>query len=127
MTGNPDAIFWTGDNIAHEVERNPDVTTNATIQITHLVKAHSPKSIVFPIHGNHEFNPMNIQDFRKKDQDPVINLVGDVWSKWLTPEVKHEYVTKSYYSYDAKTHPNTNSEFKRKMDKTRVIGFNSQH
>ena len=127
MTGNPDMIFWTGDNIAHEIERDPNVTTNATIQITHLVEAHSPESIVFPIHGNHEFNPMNVQDFRKKDQDPVINLVGNVWSKWLTPEVKKEYVTKSYYSYDAKTHPNSNSEFKRKMDKTRIIGFNSQN
>ena len=120
-------IIWTGDNIAHEVEKDPSITTNATIQITELVENHSPDSIVFPIHGNHEFNPMNVQDFRKKDKDLVINLVGNAWKLWLTPEVKNEYISKSYYSYNATTHPNANSEFKRKMGKTRIIGFNSQN
>lgn len=126
MTGSPDFIIWTGDNTAHSIEKDPHVTTNATVAITEFIENHSPDSVIFPIHGNHEFNPMNVQDFNKKI-DPVIEYVSEAWSKWLTPEVKEEYLKKTYYSYDAVTHPDTTPEFKRKMTGTRIIAMNTQN
>lgn len=51
MTGEPDFIIWTGDNPDHSISKDPRVTTNATIQITKFVEDHSPKSVIFPIHG----------------------------------------------------------------------------
>lgn len=126
MTGEPDFITWTGDNPDHGIYKDPTVSTNATIQITKLVEQYSPKSVVFPIHGNHEFDPMNTEDFNVKE-DPVIKLVADSWSHWLTPKVKEQYLKNTYYDYDAVTHPDTTAEFKRKMDKTRIIAINSQN
>eukprot|EP00345_Euplotes_harpa_P014290 CAMPEP_0168352526 /NCGR_PEP_ID=MMETSP0213-20121227/22640_1 /TAXON_ID=151035 /ORGANISM="Euplotes harpa, Strain FSP1.4" /LENGTH=520 /DNA_ID=CAMNT_0008363827 /DNA_START=173 /DNA_END=1731 /DNA_ORIENTATION=+ len=126
LTGQPDFIIWTGDSVRHEIEQDPAVTTNATIYITELVENHSPKSVVFPIQGNHEFNPMNIQDFDKKG-DPVIELISNSWRNWLTPEVKEEYSSKTYYSYLARTHPAASVDFERKIDKTRIIALNTQN
>ena len=126
MTGKPDFIAWTGDNVDHSISKDPKITTNATIQITKFVQEHSPDSVVFPIHGNHEFDPMNTQDFNL-ERDPVIELVGDAWSHWMAPHVKDEYVKNTYYSYKAVEHPDTTKEFKRKMEKTRIIALNTQN
>lgn len=125
-TGQPDFILWTGDNVDHAISKDPHVTTNATVQITHFVEAHAPDAVVFPIHGNHEFDPMNTQDFDLA-KDPVIDLIGEVWNHWMTPEVNKEYIENSYFSYDAVTHPDTTPKFKRKMEKTRIIALNTQN
>ena len=125
-TGSPDFILWTGDNTSHGVSFNPRDTTNTTVQITKFVNKYWPKAVVFPIHGNHEFDPMNLQDISKK-KDPVIKILSKSWSHWLTPEVREEYENKYYYSYDSVTHPNTNEEFKRKMNGTRIISLNSEN
>ena len=125
-TGAPDFILWTGDNTNHGISFNPKDTTNTTVQITKFVNKYCSNAVVFPIHGNHEFDPMNLEDLSKKN-DPVIKILSKSWSHWLTPEVREEYATKTYYSYDSVTHPNTNEEFKRKMNKTRIISLNSEN
>lgn len=126
MTGNPDFIAWTGDNIQHMVEEDPKETTNNTVIIAELVQQYSPDSIVFPIHGNHEFNPMNVQNMSKTN-DPVITYVSDAFKPWLTDKTYNEYREKTYFSYEATTHPHTTPEFNRKMNNTRIIALNSQN
>lgn len=126
MTGEPDLVVWTGDNVDHGVWLDPSVSTNATVEITQLLSKHAPNAVIFPIHGNHEFDPMNTQDF-KLPYNPVIDIVGDTWSHWLTPEVKSEYLENTYFSYNSTTHPKTTDNFKRKMRDTRIIALNTQN
>ena len=124
-TGKPDLILWTGDNPDHGVYKDPTVSTNATIRITNLIKEYSPNSIIFPIHGNHEFDPMNIQDFNL-EVDPVIDIVANSWKHWMPEEVNEEYKAQTFYSMKAVDHPNISKDFKKKMGKTRIIAYNSQ-
>lgn len=125
-TGQPDFIAWTGDNVEHSISKDPRVTTNATIQITQFIKDYSPESVVFPIHGNHEFDPMNIQDFNLK-LNPVIELISEAWAHWLPEDVKEQYLKNTYFSFKASDYPNTTDEFKRKMKNTRIISLNTQN
>ena len=93
--------------------------------ITNFISKWCPKAVVFPIHGNHEFVGMGQQDF-EQHPDPVITTLSKAWSKWFTPDVKKEYQNKTYFSYESTTHPYTNAEFDRKMNKTRIILFNTE-
>lgn len=126
MTGSPDFIVWTGDNIQHTVDENPEDTSNNTVLISEFVQKYSPSSVVFPIHGNHEFNPMNSQNF-SKSLDPVVDRISESWRPWLTNKTYEEYRKNTYFSYDATTHPNVNEDFNRKMNKTRIIAINSNN
>jgi sphingomyelin phosphodiesterase len=126
MTGVPDFITWTGDNPDHGIYKDPRTTTNATLQVTKFIEEHTPNAIIFPIHGNHEFDPMNTEDFYL-DVDPVIDFVSDAWAHWLTPEVLKEYKKKTFFSYDATTHPDITEDFKKKMEKTRIIALNTNN
>ena len=103
-TGQPDFIIWTGDNIQHAIEKSPNVTTNNTVQITKYIKQHFPESVIFPIHGNHEFNPMNAQDMSLQ-LDPVIDIISNEWRHWLTDEVYDQYRKNTYFDYKADTGP----------------------
>lgn len=58
--GNPDFIIWTGDNVAHDVVKTPFESAESTLLITDYIKEYYPDAIVYPIHGNHEFAPMNL-------------------------------------------------------------------
>lgn len=118
--------MWTGDNPDHGIYKDPTISTNATVKITKLIEEHSPDTTIFPIHGNHEFDPMNTQDFNL-DLDPVIEIVANSWEDWLTPEAQKEYLDRTFYSMMAKDHPDSTEEFKQKMGKTRIIGYNSQN
>jgi len=125
-TGMPDFVAWTGDSTGHQIHNNPFITTKATKQVTLILERIFEKSVVFPIHGNHEFAPFNIQDMSKKNSEEV-ELIADAWKDWMTPEVYQEFIHHSYFSYDAKTHPKASEEFKRKMDKVRIISINTQN
>ena len=81
---------------------------------------------MFPIHGNHEFDPMNAQDMTL-ELDPVIDIISNAWRHWLTDEVYNQYRKNTYFDYKADTHPDVNPEFKRKMAKTRIISLNTQN
>uniref|UniRef100_A0A7S3NWK0 Sphingomyelin phosphodiesterase n=1 Tax=Euplotes crassus TaxID=5936 RepID=A0A7S3NWK0_EUPCR len=124
QTGKPDFIVWTGDNPDHGIYKDPKISTEATVIITDMINAHSKNTTIFPIHGNHEFDPMNIQDF-SLEVDPVIQIVANAWKHWMTEEANAEYLKQSFYSMMAYDHPSTTDEFKRKMGKTRIIGYNS--
>lgn len=126
QTGVPDFVAWTGDSTGHQIHNNPFITTKATKQVSDSLDKIFRNSVVFPIHGNHEFAPFNIQDMSAKDSDEV-ELIADAWKAWMTPEVNREFIQHSYFSYDAKTHPKASEAFKAKMDKTRIISVNTQN
>lgn len=126
MTGRPNFVLWTGDSNDHGVYKDPRVTTNATVEITNFFNTHSPKAIIFPIHGNHEFNPMNLQNF-KQEPDPVVSILASTWKEWMTEDVYQEYLEKSYFSYNVTDHPKSNDEFDKKMEGTRLIALNTQN
>ena len=102
--GNPDFIIWTGDNVAHDVLKSPFESAKSTLLITDYIKEHYPEAIVYPIQGNHEFSPMNLQDLNEKN-NPVIDMISNVWRDWLPNEAYEEYRKKSYYQSVASEHP----------------------
>jgi hypothetical protein len=67
--GEPDFVIWTGDNVAHDVEKTPLDAVAPTLMITSFIKEKFPNTVVFPIQGNHEFSPMNLQDMSLGEKD----------------------------------------------------------
>lgn len=122
----PDFVVWTGDNKDHGIYLDPHITAAATVKISKFFKYHCPNTVMFPIQGNHEYAPMNTQDFYR-EHSPVAEIIGEEWKEWLTDSVKAEYDAKTYFSYNATTHPLANPDFNRKMAKTRVIAMNTQN
>jgi len=112
-TGTPDFIVWTGDNIAHDIHKSAEQSAEATLQITEYIKEHYPSTIVFPIHGNHEFAPMNLQDLTMEDRETrkVLDLIADAWEDWLTPDVDEHLRERSFYQMKAKDHPKATENF----------------
>jgi sphingomyelin phosphodiesterase len=125
VTGEPDFIVWTGDNNDHGIYDDPNVTTNATFHITRIFNEIFPNTVIFPIQGNHESNPMNLQNFER--EDPVVDNLAEAWSDWMTPKVKEGFLSKSYYWYDPISHPKSNPKFEQKMEKTKIIALNTQN
>ena len=125
QTGTPDLIVWTGDNNDHGIQFTPEETLNSTFLLTKELNKMFPTSAIFPIHGNHEFAPMNSQNFSSSDF--IATKLSETWSDWLTPEVEKDLREKSYYSYDSSTHPKSTEEFKKKIGKTRMIALNTEN
>mmetsp|Transcript_192 Transcript_192/g.241 ORF Transcript_192/g.241 Transcript_192/m.241 type:complete len:383 (+) Transcript_192:235-1383(+) len=122
----PDLVTWTGDSTGHTIFGNPFVTTEGSKFVTKSLKKTFADSVMFAIHGNHEFAPFNIQDM-SQNFDEVIEIIAEDWKSWMTEEVYEEYTDKTYFSYDAKTHPHATEEFKKKLDRTRIISLNTQN
>lgn len=119
-------FIWTGDSDEHAISNDPYVTTHGAVYATDFFVKHFPNTVMFPIHGNHELNPMNAQDMRI-EKHPVFETLSETWSHWFTEEVKRDFVENTYYSYLATDHPQSSSEFKRKMEKTRIIAWNLEN
>ena len=124
-TGIPDLIVWTGDSNNHGIQFTADDTLNSTFILTKELNNMFPNSAIFPIHGNHEFAPMNSQNF--SEPDFIARKLSETWSEWLTPEVEKELREKSFYSYESSTHPKSTQDFKTKIGKTRLIALNTQN
>lgn len=125
-SGKPDMFVWTGDNDEHAISTDVNVTTYASVYATKFFRKNFPNTVMFPIHGNHELNPMSVQDMRL-DRHPVFETLSEAWSPWFTGDVKSEFVKNTYYSYLAGNHPQSNGDFRRKMDKTRIIAWNLEN
>ena len=72
----PDVMFWTGDNSAHDIWKNTEEeVTSYTITLTEMIKAkfESTDITVFPIQGNHDTWPVDIQSFEKPGMNNPIN------------------------------------------------------
>jgi len=78
-----DFITWVGDNSGHNVwdntqEEITEYTRNITQTLKDSLGANSTLQ-VFPIQGNHDTWPVNVQDFSKAGQNWAINHFKDTW------------------------------------------------
>ena len=86
-----DFVTWVGDNSGHNVWDNTDPEiTHDTETITNLWKS-KMKGLdidVFPIQGNHDTWPVNVQDFSAPNINYAINHYAEAWTdtNWLTAE-----------------------------------------
>ena len=113
-----DLIFWTGDNIAHDiwmqsVEKNAEYTK----VLTDVWRTHFPDTPVFPILGNHEFFPVNVQRF--DGVHPVIDRISEYWADWIGPEGIDDFKNYGYYNIPLKG-------VKEDWSGYRVIGLNTE-
>ncbi|CAI2362825.1 unnamed protein product [Moneuplotes crassus] len=125
--GEPDMILWTGDSNDHTLSDHERDTTEASKYVTKFLLKTFPDTVLFPIHGNHEFNPSNLQNMSLSGSDPIIETLADSWESWMIPKVQEEFKNQSFYSYRADEHPMADEEFKRKMNKTRIIAWNAEN
>lgn len=97
MDATPDLVFWTGDNIAHDIW-NQTAYKNAdyTIQITNWIKKHWGEIPVFPAPGNHEFYPVNVMRF--DGVHPILDQISDVWEDWLDEDSYESFRNYGYYT-----------------------------
>ena len=118
MPEKPDLVFWTGDNIAHDIwNQTAHKNADYTIKITDWMIEHWPEIPVFAVPGNHEFFPVNVMKF--SEQDSLLNLVSEVWKHWLDDKSYHSFKTYGYYTMPLK---GLNEDWKG----FRVIGINTE-
>ena len=117
MEDKPDLILWTGDNIAHDIwQQSVDTNTKYTEILTNIFKLKLPNIPVFPVLGNHEFYPVNVQDF--VDGEPVIDRIGRMWREWIG-EGYSDFKKFGYYNTPLKGMKGDWTGF-------RVIGLNTE-
>ena len=114
----PDLLFWTGDNIAHDIW-NQSAHKNAayTIKISEWMDKHLKGVPIFPTPGNHEFFPVNSMSF--DENDPVMVQLAEVWKKWLDDESFELFKKYGYYSMPLRG-------IKESWDGYRVIALNTE-
>jgi sphingomyelin phosphodiesterase len=120
---NPDLFFWTGDNSAHNVWSNSDEeVSTATINITIAIqKAIEGSNItVYPIQGNHDTWPVNVENFQTPNSNIPINTFSKYWEQWLEPETMVLFRKWGYYSQTLKLKDGT------VFGNTKIIGLNTQ-
>jgi len=98
-----DFITWVGDNSAHDVWMNtPDEVTEYTRNISLTLKAALGNSLVqvFPVTGNHDTWPVNVEDFSKANANYEINHFKDAWRGqfWLSDDEIELFSQYGYYS-----------------------------
>ena len=90
----PDMFFWTGDNSAHIVwANNNEEVGNATLNITKAIQSvfAGSKISVYPIQGNHDTWPVNVQDFSSTNSNIPINAFSGSWAEWLDKETLKQF------------------------------------
>lgn len=119
----PDILFWTGDNSPHNVWANSnEEVALATMNITKIIQAQfdATNISVYPIQGNHDTWPVNVQDFSQANSNIPINAFHDLWLDWLEPETIANYAKYGYYSQTLKLKDG------RVFNTTKLIGINTQ-
>ena len=90
-TIKPDVIFWTGDMAAHYVWNDSvkDVA-EANKVIADELQATLPNVMVYPILGNHDVWPVNVQSFEEPSY--MVQNLTDVWGAyWLDKNAKKTF------------------------------------
>ena len=115
-----DFLTWTGDNSAHNVwDNSHEEVTEYTKNITQTIKDSfvNTNIQIYPIQGNHDTWPVNVQNFDEPGTNYEINHFADSWvdTNWLNEDEKKVFVQYGYYRKPF--------EF---SDKGHVIGVNMQ-
>lgn len=120
----PDVIFWTGDMSAHSVWENDYAevieVNKYTAQLLEDIFGDTVQ--VFPVQGNHDVWPVNVQSFL--EPNPVVQSLTGVWNRWLKPETIKTFSIAGYYSQYLEIKGTSGGS--KLFDKTRVIAVQTQ-
>jgi len=117
----PDFLFWTGDNSRsntwnNELEEVIFYTRNLSDSIKHF--GIDQIATVYPIEGNHDVFPVNVEDYSQAGMNEAINGFKDTWEDWMSPE---EFAVFEQYGYYSKPLLGINGE----TYNTKVIAMNT--
>ena len=120
----PDAFIWTGDNSKHNVWQNTQEEIISYVdKINEIWKQKFDQTDVsmFPIQGNHDTWPVNVQKFNKPGQDAPILHYAELWKEFFTTEEAYQTFKKwGYYSMPMKLKNG------KVLENINVIGLNCQ-
>jgi len=96
-------MTWVGDNSAHNTwDNTEEEITLYTTTITEMWKKTLAKENieVFPVQGNHDTWPVNVQEFSGPGQNYAINHLKSAWTdkNWLTSDQAGVFSAYGYYS-----------------------------
>ena len=101
LPNQPDLVFWTGDNIAHDIwNQSAHKNSEYTIQMTDWIKEHWGEIPVFATTGNHEFFPVNVMRF--DGVHPILNDLSTVWKDWFDDQAFESFKNFGFYSMPLK-------------------------
>mmetsp|Transcript_7086 Transcript_7086/g.5341 ORF Transcript_7086/g.5341 Transcript_7086/m.5341 type:complete len:121 (-) Transcript_7086:451-813(-) len=78
----PDFVFWTGDNSKSDTWSNElDQVVFYTRNLSDSIRAAGLDEIagIFPIEGNHDVYPVNVQEFGEPGMNEAINGFKSAW------------------------------------------------
>ena len=78
--------------------------------------------MVFPLQGNHDVFPVNVQDF-SGPQNYVIKNLTTVWNFWLDEQAIQTFGKAGYYTQYFELKSKANKKF---FNNTRVLGVTTQ-
>ncbi len=119
----PDFMVWTGDNSRSNTWANTlDEVIDYTVNITETIKSLGLDKVttMYPIEGNHDTFPVNVEDFTHEGDDEAINAFKSHWEEWLDAEQFETFSKFGFYSQPLRT---VSGE---EIGNTRIIGINTQ-
>ena len=120
----PDMVFWTGDNVPHDVWSNTaDETVAYVVKVSEMVaEAFDGKDVtIMPIQGNHDTWVEEIESFAAPGINYEINNFKKYWKDWMTEEAYEKFGEYGYYSM-----PITLLNGKEMPAGSKVIAYNTQ-
>ncbi|KAG8182725.1 hypothetical protein JTE90_026176 [Oedothorax gibbosus] len=96
----PDFILWTGDNLPHTVDFNPDwnVTFEAIRNISQLLHSTFPGIAIIPCIGNHDTFPPNILAPEEKIEEYKQYLELGGWDQLIPKEAWPDFIQGGFFS-----------------------------
>lgn len=84
----PDLLLWTGDSISHNFyQHTPEEVKRKLEKVSEIIDTHfKGKTRVYPVMGNHDFYPLNLQDFDRPNDNPYIEFISRYWKDFIVEE-----------------------------------------
>lgn len=121
----PEVLFWTGDMSPHNVWEN---SNEEVMEVNYRVakqmqEIFGEELMIYPLQGNHDVFPVNVQSFTPSNPNPVIKNLTTVWDYWLNDQAINTFSKAGYYFQylEFKTPSN-----KKLFNNTRVLGVTTQ-
>lgn len=120
---NPDIILWTGDNSCSDTWSNTlEEVVDYVVNITETMDSYlgNTNITIFPVLGNHDTWPVNVEDFRSPGIDKATNEFKQYWQQYLDEDAYDLFGQFGYYSQNLRLR--NGSEYAN----TKIIGLNTQ-
>ena len=116
----PDVLFWTGDMSPHSVweNSNEEVAEVNWVIAKEMQQVFGEELMIYPLQGNHDVWPVNVQSFSGEQNFVIKNLTG-VWNYWLNEQAIQTFSKAGYYFQYFELKSEANKKF---FNKTRVLG-----